>query len=74
MMYIIALSEWESNLDQYIKLSKEQDVIVKKNGKIVTMLTSPNLKESALDSFLSLSEEYQYVDYQRILDERERSR
>ena len=73
-MCIITASELKQNLGKYIELSKEEDVIVKKNGKVVTMLTSPKLRESALASFLSLSGKYGYVDYPRILDERENKR
>ena len=73
-MCIITASELKQNLGRYIELSKEEDVIVKKNGKVVTMLTSPRLRESALASFLSLSGKYEYVDYNSILDERENKR
>ena len=73
-MCIITASELKQNLGKYIELSKEEDVVVKKNGKIVTMLTSPSLRESALASFLALSAKYNCADYQRILDERDEQR
>ncbi len=73
-MCIITASELKQNLGKYIELSKEEDVIVKKNGKVVTMLTSPSLRQNALTRFLSLSGKYEYVDYQKLLDEREENR
>ena len=73
-MCIITASELKQNLGKYMELSKEEDVIVKKNGKVVTMLTSPMLRESALSAFLSLSGKYDAIDYQAILDEREMHR
>ena len=73
-MCIITASELKQNLGKYIELSKEEDVIVKKNGKVVTMLTSTSLRENAIDAFLSLSGKYGAVDYQAILDEREMQR
>lgn len=73
-MCIITASELKQNLGKYIELSKEEDVIVKKNGKVVTMLTSTSLRENAIDAFLSLSGKYGAVDYQEILDEREMQR
>ncbi|MCR5348456.1 MAG: type II toxin-antitoxin system Phd/YefM family antitoxin [Bacilli bacterium] len=73
-MRIITASELKQNLGKYIDLSKEEDIIVKKNGKVVTMLTSPTLREDALAAFLALSGKYQYVDYESILDERDGKR
>jgi len=73
-MCIITASELKQNLGKYMELSKEEDVIVKKNGKVVTMLTSTSLRETAIDAFLSLSGKYSAVDYQAILDEREMQR
>ena len=70
-MCIITASELKQNLGKYIELSKEEDVIVKNNGKIITILTSPCLRESDSASFLSLSGKYGSSDYRAILDERE---
>lgn len=73
-MCIITATELKENLKKYIELSAIEDVLVTKNGKVVTMLTSTGLRESAVDAFLSLAGKYNYVDYQALLDEREAKR
>ena len=73
-MCIITATELKKNLGKYIDLSKTEDVIVKKNGKIITMLTSPRLRESACSAFLSLEGKYEGFDYEAILAEREDKR
>ncbi|MBO4737271.1 MAG: hypothetical protein J5627_02380 [Bacilli bacterium] len=55
-------------------MSKEEDVIVKKNGKIVTVLTSPSPREKDTSSFLSLMGKYEYFDYESYLRERDERR
>ena len=37
----ITLTELKNNLGKYILLSKEEDILVTKNGKIVSRLTEP---------------------------------
>ena len=73
-MIVITDLELKERLDKYIDLSAKEDILVKKNGKVVSMLTSPSLRESDLPSFLSLSGKYPYVDYQKLLDERDAHR
>lgn len=73
-MVVITQSELEQNLDKYIEMSEHEDVLVNEEGRIVTMLTSPGLRESAVDDFLSLYGKYEGIDYERLLEERELSR
>ena len=73
-MCVITATELKQNLDKYIEMSEREDVLVKEDGRIVTMLTSPGLRESAADDFLSLFGKYEAIAYERLLDERELSR
>ena len=73
-MCIITATELKQNLGKYIDISQTEDVIVKKNGKIVTMLTTTGVRESAKDAFLSLGGKYQNFDYERYLAERDDKR
>ena len=70
-MTIITVNELEKNLNHYIGLSAYEDVIVKEGGKIVAVLTSPELRKSSSDAFLALAGKYDYVDYRAILDSRD---
>ena len=51
MRYITA-TELKNNLMRYMMLSHSEDVYVTKNGKVITVLTSP--ENQSLKSFLSL--------------------
>lgn len=73
-MCIITATELKQNLGKYLELSQSEDVIVKKNGKVVTMLTTPRIRESATDAFLALAGTYESFDYERYLDERDAKR
>lgn len=73
-MCVITATELKQNLDKYIEMSKREDVLVKEDGRIVTMLTSPGLRVSAAEDFLSLYGKYEAIDYERLLEERELSR
>ena len=73
-MCVITATELKQNLGKYIEMSNHEDVVVKKNGRIVTMLTSPDLRESAIEDFLSLHGKYENVDYEKILEERDLAR
>ena len=73
-MCVITATELKQNLDKYIEMSEREDVLVKEDGRIVTMLTSPSLRESAAHDFLSLYGKYEAVDYERLFEERELSR
>ena len=73
-MCVITATELKQNLGKYIDLSKTEDVIVKKNGKIITMLTSTHLRESALSTFMSFAGKYEGFDYEAILAERDDQR
>lgn len=73
-MCVITVTELKQNLDKYIEMSKREDVFVKEDGRIVTMLTSPSLRVSAAENFLSLYGKYEAIDYERLLEERELSR
>ena len=73
-MRVITATELKQNLGKYIELSKEEDVIIKKNGKIVTVLTSPSEREKDTASFLSLMGKYEYFDYEAYLRERDEQR
>ena len=37
----ITLTELKGNLGKYIKLSQEEDILITKNGKIISRLTEP---------------------------------
>ena len=37
----ITLTEFKANLGKYIKMSQEKDILLTKNGKIVSRLTEP---------------------------------
>ena len=77
-MIVITDLELKERLDKYIDLSAKEDILVKKNGKVVSMLTSNSFSLFSsfcnLSSFLSLSGKYPYVDYQKLLDERDAHR
>ena len=73
-MGIITATELEKNLEEYLELSSTEDVIIAKNGKIISVLTSPSIRSSALEALDSISAKYPFVDCQEILDERESSR
>lgn len=70
-MCVITATELKQNLGKYLELSLTEDVLVKKNGKIITLLTSPSLRESDTTSFLTLGGKYQDFDYETCLAERE---
>jgi prevent-host-death family protein len=73
-MCVITATELKQNLGKYIELSKEEDIIVKKNGKIVTVLTSPSPRDKDVSSFFSLMGKYEYFDYESYLRERDENR
>lgn len=73
-MCVITATELKQNLGKYIELSKEEDIIVKKNGKIVTVLTSPSPRDKDISSFFSLMGKYEYFDYESYLKERDENR
>ena len=73
-MVIITATELKQNLGKYIALSQSEDVIVKKNGKIVTTLTSAGARQNGKDALLSLAGKYEYFDYKAYLDERDSKR
>ena len=70
-MCVITATELKQNLGKYLELSLTEDVLVKKNGKIITLLTSPSLRESDTTSFLALGGKYQDFDYEAYLSKRE---
>ncbi|MBR3353538.1 type II toxin-antitoxin system prevent-host-death family antitoxin [Candidatus Saccharibacteria bacterium] len=37
----ITLTELEGNLDKYVEISREEDIFITKNGKIISRLTKP---------------------------------
>ena len=66
MCYITA-TELKNNLKKYLELSSKEDVYVTKNGKVITVLTSPEAK--ATDDFLSLRDEIKkQIDPQTKID------
>ena len=72
-MFLITATELRKHLGKYLELSKEEDIVVKKNGKIVTVLTSyiPRKDDS---SFFSLAGKYKDFDYESYLGERDEAR
>jgi len=73
-MCIITATELKENLKKYMELSLKEDIIVKKNNKILTMLTNPRKREDSFDTFLSLYGCLPSVDYEAMLDERDMNR
>lgn len=73
-MVKISVEELEQNLDKYIDLSKEEDVIVYDGDIIRTILTSPSPRERDAENFLSLSGKFEYFDYEAFLRERDERR
>lgn len=73
-MCIITASELKQNLGKYLEHSATEDVVVTKNGKIISVLTTPTIRNSALEALDFISAKYPYVDYEKILDEREANR
>ena len=49
---IITATELKQNLGKYLELAQKEDVLVKKNDKIIVKLVSSN--NNSLDEFLSL--------------------
>ena len=70
MCYITA-TEFKNNLKHYMELSQNEDVIVTKNGKVITVLTSEQKYKLALID--SLAGKYgkvdKDVDYDKIIRE-----
>ena len=68
-MLLITTTELRKHLGKYLELSKEEDIVVKKNGIITTVLTSyiPRKDDS---SFFSLAGKYEDFDYESYLRER----
>ena len=56
MCYITA-TELKQNLSHYMELSNTEDVYVTKNGKILTILTSP--RDKAFKEFMKLKGVFQ---------------
>ena len=52
IMLCITATELRNNLNKYMELSQTEDVYVTENGKVFTVLTSPD--ERALKTFLKL--------------------
>lgn len=73
-MLIITVTELRKHLGKYLEISKEEDVVVKKNGKIVTILTSYIPRKEEDSSFLSLAGIYKDFDYESYLRERDEAR
>ena len=73
-MCVITATELKQNLGKYIELSQTEDVVVKKHGKIVTVLTTTGFRQSSKDAFFALAGKYEYFDYQKYLDERDAKR
>ena len=73
-MRIITATEFRKNLSKYLKLSLSEDILVTRNGKILTMLTNPNKREDSFDRFLSLRGCLPPVDYEKALHERDMNR
>ena len=73
-MLKISVEELEQNLDKYIDLSKEEDIIVYDGDIIRTILTSPLPREKDTKSFLSLMGTIEYFDYESYLRERDENR
>ncbi len=73
-MRIVSVNELSQNLDGYLERSRSEDVYIEKDGKIISVLTAPFKRGEALDALESISGRYPYVDYERILADRENNR
>ncbi len=70
-MRYITVTELRRKLGYYMSMSQFEDICVTKNGKVVTMLTSPRGKSKrdirSLKGFITL--ENPNIDYDEILGE-----
>ena len=73
-MCIVSITELSHNLDEYLERSNREDVFIKKDGRIVSVLTAPAKRGDALEALDSISGRYPYVDYERTLADRENNR
>ena len=73
-MCIVTASEFKQNLGKYLDRSAIEDIVIKKNGKIISILTTPTIRNDALEALDFISARYPYVDYEKILDERDNNR
>lgn len=73
-MRIITATEFRKNLSKYLELSRKEDILVKRNGKILTMLTNPSKREDSFDRLLSLRGCLPTMDYETALHERDMNR
>lgn len=66
-MTIITATEFKNNLGNYIDLSKTEDILITKNGKVVSMLTKPHNKLNILNELVGkLNSEESDVKYDQI--------
>lgn len=76
-MCVITATELKQNLKKYMELSLTEDVIVKKNNKVLTMLTNPLKQDEEVDfddAIAFLRGCLPPIDYEAVLDEREMKR
>ena len=73
-MLLITTTELRKHLGKYLELSKEEDIVVEKNGKIATVLTSYIPRKEDDSSFFSLVGKYEDFDYESYLRERDEAR
>lgn len=73
-MLLITITELRKHLGKYLELSKEEDIVVKKNGIIASVLTSYIPRKEDNSSSFSLAGKYEDFDYESYLRERDEAR
>ena len=71
-MLTITVTELRKSLSKYLHLSNDEDILVTKNGKSLTLLTNPNNDKYA--RFLSCCGIIKDFDYEKMFDERDSNR
>ncbi len=68
---IITATEFKTNLEKYLELVNEEDILIKKNGKVIAQLSSPqNNKISALRSLIAIADNGTDVSLDEVRSER----
>ena len=68
---IITATEFKTNLEKYLELVNEEDILIKKNGKVIAQLSRPqNNKISALRSLIGIADNGTDVSLDEVRSER----
>ena len=72
---IVSATEFKSNIGKFLKLSQEEDVLIMRNGKLISKLTKigdeeTNQKLQALDDIAGFLQDANTIDIDKLKQER----